>query len=297
MVVGLPGSGKSTAASELSNSENAVIHSSDSLREELFGNVNENERNEELFRELHIRIMNDLVNGNSIIYDATNVGYKRRKAVLDQYKKVNCEKICYLIATPFDLCMLQNSKRERNVAGHVLKKMYKNFFAPQDYEGWDKIKILWNFDETMFDLGELMTRLSQIAQDNPHHTLTIGEHCIKCEEYIHTVSENILLQKAGLLHDIGKEFTKEFRNTKGEETEIAHFYNHQSVSAYDALFYLKALGDYSDDQILKICNYIQWHMQPYNIKTGKAKKKFINLVGEAVYNDLLLLNEGDINAK
>lgn len=297
MLVGLPGSGKSTAAKELSFKENAVIHSSDDLREELFGNINETGRNDELFKELYKRIERDLEKGINTVFDATNVGYKRRKAVLDRYGKQNCFKACYLVATPFEKCLEQNSKRERNVKEHVLKTMYKNFVVPQTYEGWDDIEILWNFDERGYDLNELMIRLSQTPQDNPYHTLTIGEHCIRCEAYLKAATSSILLQKAGLLHDIGKEFTKEFKNTKGERTEEAHYYQHQSVSAYNALFYLKALKLFSDEEILKVCCYIQWHMQPYDIKTAKARKKFVKLVGEEIYNDLMILNEADINAK
>ncbi len=61
MMVGLPASGKSTYAQYIAEQENAIIHSSDSLREELFGDVNENSRNDELFRELHNRIKADLM--------------------------------------------------------------------------------------------------------------------------------------------------------------------------------------------------------------------------------------------
>lgn len=297
MTVGLAGSGKSTVTKEISLKENAAIHSSDSLRKEMFGNEEDIERNDELFKELHARMRNDLEKGINIIYDATNISYKRRKAVIEQYKKLKCSFLCYLVATPYEVCLEQNSKRERNVPLYALKNMYKNFFVPQKYEGWEDIKVVWNFDGTKYNIDELIIRLSQIPQDNPHHTLTIGEHCIKCEEYLKEVSSNMLLQKAGLLHDIGKEFTKEFKNTKGDKTDIAHYYRHPSVSAYDALFYLKALKHFSDEEILRVCCYIQWHMQLYCIKTGKARRKFINLVGDEIYNDLLVLNEADINAK
>ena len=79
MMVGLPGSGKSTAARELSIRENAVLHSSDDLREELFGNADSQYRNDLLFQELHKRINRDLTDGKSIVYDATNLSYKKRK--------------------------------------------------------------------------------------------------------------------------------------------------------------------------------------------------------------------------
>lgn len=59
MMVGVQGSGKSTIAQHIRDKISSVpvhIFSSDQLREELFGNVDEQNRNNELFRELHRRI-------------------------------------------------------------------------------------------------------------------------------------------------------------------------------------------------------------------------------------------------
>jgi len=56
MMVGLPASGKSFVAEQLALKENATIHSSDSLRKELFGDVNVQDKNGEVFQELHNRI-------------------------------------------------------------------------------------------------------------------------------------------------------------------------------------------------------------------------------------------------
>lgn len=52
MLVGLPASGKSTYAKKLSKKENAIILSSDELRKELFGNINNQNHNAEVFKEL-----------------------------------------------------------------------------------------------------------------------------------------------------------------------------------------------------------------------------------------------------
>ena len=61
-LVGLPASGKSTYAKKLSEQYNAKIHSSDALREELFGDVDaiSKDKNDILFEELHKRIKKDL---------------------------------------------------------------------------------------------------------------------------------------------------------------------------------------------------------------------------------------------
>lgn len=300
MFVGLPASGKSTHVENYANQiSNTAIHSSDKLRKELYKDVNNNENNQDLFVELHKRIKRDLSNGLNVIYDATNISHKRRKAFLDELKKINCHKTCYLMATPYDKCIDQNNSRDRKVPIHVIKKMYMNFYIPQYYEGWDKIDILWNFNKDDFETNELFNGengLNKINQDNPNHTLTIGKHCIRCSGICEELKEDYHLNMAALYHDIGKRFTKEFKNGKGEDTDIAHYFQHHLVSAYDTMFYLKAWGC-NDDDILKICNYIQWHMQLYFLKTDKSKNKFIKLVGEDFYNNLLILNEADRKSK
>lgn len=297
MLVGLPASGKSKIANELSVKENAIIHSSDKLREELFRDVNECSKNNELFQELHKRIKQDLKDGKNVIYDATNISWKKRKTFLEELKKINCQKICYLVATPYEICLQQNKNRERQVPEHVIKKMYLNFYIPQYYEGWSKIHIAWNENIPYYDINILfngVNGLNFINQDNPHHTLTIGRHCIKCAQLCEQQLDDFELNMAALYHDIGKKFTKQFKNAKGEDTNIAHYFNHHLVSAYDTLFYLM---DLEIEDLLKITNYIQWHMQPFFFKEEKSVKKFINLVGQEFYDKLLILHEADKSAK
>lgn len=294
-MIGLPCSGKSTYALELTQKYNAVIHSSDNLREELFGDVNEQSRNDELFQELHKRIKQDLKDGKNVIYDACNISYKRRMVFLQEIKKINCTKECYLMATPYEECIKRNKQRDRKIPQEVIKRMYKNIYIPQLYEGWNNINIIWSFNPeefTIFDLFNGENGLNHIDQENRHHTLTIGIHCLKCAAVCEELSDNHNLFMAGFFHDIGKRETKEFKNAKGEATTEAHYYGHQFVSAYNAMFYLKA-QEYSDENILEICNYIQWHMQPFFLKTEKAKKRLIDLVGQEFYDNLMILHEAD----
>jgi predicted kinase len=297
MMVGLPASGKSTKAKELAEKTNSIILSSDLLREKLFGDINNQDGNDIIFDTLHKLIKHYLSKDVSVIYDATNINYKQRMELLKELRSIDCYKECVLVATPYEKCLQQNRKRERQVPKYVIDRMYKNFYIPQYYEGWDNIQIINNSEGYVFDIDELFNGengLNYISQDNPHHTLTIGKHCSQsaflCEEY----GGNQLLCMASLLHDIGKKFTKEFKNAKGEDTEIAHYFQHHLVSAYDSLFYYK---DMDLEDKLKTANYIQWHMQPFFIETEKAKNKFIKLVGREFYDDIMIMHEADINAK
>lgn len=302
MLCGLPASGKSTYAKEIAEQEKANLHSSDNMRKLLFGDENVNDKNDEVFNMLHKQIKLDLIDNKNVVYDATNINYKRRKGFLEELNKIDCEKICVLIATPYEKCLEQNKLRERQVPEEVIKNMYLNFYIPQYYEGWDKIEIKYNCDFKNFDLFELfdgINGLNKINQDNPHHSLTIGEHCYKCLDEIKKIidykSYDLLFESA-LLHDIGKRFTKEFKNYKGEDTDIAHYYNHHLVSAYESIFYYTNLSDYCTGDILLRANYIQWHMQPFFMETEKSKNKFINLVGQRFYDELMLLHQADLLA-
>ena len=122
LMVGLPCSGKSTISKQLAEKYNATIFSSDELRIEMFGDVNDQEHNQELFVELHKRIKDCLNNGKSAIYDACNINYKRRMAFLVELKSIPCEKICVVMATPFTVCKMRNEVRERKVPIQVLLK-------------------------------------------------------------------------------------------------------------------------------------------------------------------------------
>ena len=84
MMVGLPGSGKSTFARDvLSASPGAVVHSSDEIRRELLGDENDQTQQALVFSTLHERVFSDLRAGKNVVYDATNINYKQRKQFVD----------------------------------------------------------------------------------------------------------------------------------------------------------------------------------------------------------------------
>jgi len=273
MMCGLVASGKSFVANQLALKENAVIHSSDELRIELFGDVNEVDKNGEVFQELHKRIKDDLKKGKNVIYDATNLNHKKRKGFLEELKKLDVRKECIFVATPYEKCLEQNRKRERKVPEYVIKRMYMSVNIPQYYEGWNSIEIVYNVDGYDFDTNLLFNGengLNKIDQHNPYHTLTIGKHCLKCFQICEQLLDDFELNMAAMYHDIGKRFTKTFKNSKGEDTEIAHYYQHHLVSAYDSLFIFNKQG-FEPETILKTTNYIQWHMMPFFLDTDKSK--------------------------
>ena len=77
IMVGLPASGKSYKATELSVQYNAEILSSDAIRKELFGDERSQENNELVFKTLYERANKFLLDGVGVIIDSTNTTLKQ----------------------------------------------------------------------------------------------------------------------------------------------------------------------------------------------------------------------------
>ena len=137
MMVGLPYSGKSYYAEKLSKEYGAVVHSSDAIRAEILGDVQDQNNNGKVFEVLHRRVYDDLSNGKSVIYDATNINYKRRMDAIQRLKRIPCEKVCYsLKAEVFDR-LFQIGKPFAMLVGVVgLFESQKRFnmFKTHDFE-------------------------------------------------------------------------------------------------------------------------------------------------------------------
>jgi predicted kinase len=296
MMIGLPCSGKSSYAKELAEEYDANIHSSDALREELTGDINNQNNNELVFKTLHQRIKNDLQNGKSCVYDACCIHYKERKAFLQELKNIPCEKICVLMATPYEVCLERSTTRDRKVSEYVIKRMYMSFDPPGDYEGWDDIQIIYsNGAEGSYNgVGDWVESAMDYDQHNSHHTLTLGEHCMKTFEYLSSVPVPFWeIRTAALIHDCGKVKSATYTNSKGEQTDECHYYNHQYCGSYDSLFFRDI------DRHLYVAQLIRWHMQPYFWEKGNNEKlhnKYRKLWGEKLYTDIMTLHEADLKA-
>lgn len=311
VLCGLPASGKSTYAKKyIESNSNFVLISSDSIREELYGSESIQGKANDVFDLLYIRAKENINNGHNVLIDATNISGKHRKSLVD-YIKRNTEDTyfkCIVSATTYEECIRRDSGRDRCVGENVIKKMYHNFEPPNKYyEGWDYVDIYYVDYNSNYSFTNIMNRINKISQDNPHHTLTIGQHCAKTAANIkYEGNRKYLVLLASALHDIGKEKTKVFHNMKGERSDIAHYYNHNNVGAYDSLFVLMGISDtllsslylyLSADDILYIINLICWHMQPFFMETDKSINRFIGKFGKSFHDDIMKIHEADIGAK
>ncbi|MBR3864404.1 MAG: AAA family ATPase [Clostridia bacterium] len=303
MLVGLPGSGKSTFTAKYSEMGYKIL-SSDVVRAHFVKQIENGELklptntnlNAFVFDNIKMQAISALNEGVSVVFDATNLGRKRRINFRKSLYKINCVKKCILFITPIEECLRRNNLREgyARLPYEAMYKMFCNFECPSYFEGWDEIipityDIPYEFD---FNL------IKGFSQDNPHHTLSLDGHINMAYEIAVKNNYSQEVQTALKYHDIGKFYTKKFENFRGEKTEIAHFYGHEGYSAY--LFLTehcsnKELTKEQFNKILYITNLINCHMRPLTVwkNSDNAKEKDKRLFGDKFFFDLIDLNNCD----
>lgn len=327
MLVGLPGSGKDTWMENfIKNEENKyVVLSSDNIREELYGDAAEQGDPQKVFSLMHKRLKYAINRGENIIYNATNITSKNRRQAMSLIKdNKDYMRYAIIIATPYKQCLLNNKERAENggrfVPEEVVKRMYYSYEPPHYFEGFNKIEVYYPFIKPYLNISEELKRLKKVPHDNPHHSFSIGTHMdaaakkckkdIKSKKFSLGLDENDnykdyyndTLIKVLSMHDIGKEKTKAFTNYKNEPTEIAHYYNHQNVGAYEYMFYMNDIKGYNPIKDIFDCNVaagICYHMKPFEWKKGNTEKlrdKYKQLWGFRLFNLIEAVHKYDTEA-
>lgn len=280
MMVGVAGSGKSTVAMHYALTKSAIIHSSDGVREEIYGDENCQKNPGRVFDILHQRIIRDLSNGFDVVYDATNLSCKRRMNFLKTIAHIDCKKTCIVVVTTPEDIEGRMKLRDRKVPMEVVHKQLCQFQCPNYYEGWDSIVI--KYKSKPEDCHASYTKLwaeCDISHDNPHHSLSVMEHMNKAAD----IAEDLAWKDDDLslvherwvarIHDIGKARTKSFTDRDGNPSKVAHYIGHQNYSAYYSLIFDNSDFDISLKYSLDNACLIQWHMEHY-LRKGDALCKF-----------------------
>ena len=311
LLIGLPGSGKSSYAEKVVNTmHNMEWISSDNIRQELWGDANDQQNHAKVFDTMLKRSIAALKAGKNVIYDATNLVAKTRTNTLKAIRaQVDCEAAAIFFACSISECKLRQGGRDRKVPDEVIDRMVRRFEAPWYNEGWDFIWVSPSGKRQGIDREHW--RMLGESHDNPHHTASLEMHCVNCEtnmmNFLAKIEEMTdrdkeVLIEAAYQHDLGKHKTKAFFNAKGEPTDIAHYYSHNNVGAYLWLSGDKA-HRWSNDEFLFIGLLIQWHMQPFFLRDENGeyidnliqwcrKKNFDNKFCDAV----VALHEADLAA-
>lgn len=296
VMCGLSASGKSTIAKELAVKHDAAIVSSDAIRKEICGTVADQSKNEEVFKIFHNRIREYLSKGQSVIADATNITMKSRRAIIENVRKLDVEKICYIIPKKFEQCRADNVNREHPVPEEVIAAQRSKFQIPFKEEGFDEI-IIYDIGYEVSDkntLLELMWKMLGFDQENPHHNLDLGLHCEFTYKMFSSGRDTLDSYKNGFLlgarlHDYGKLFTK-----KIDDEGIEHFLGHDSVGCYEVLTKLyNPEPNWTDTELLDCCFLINYHMMPFSWENEKTKNRWRERFGEYKYELLMKFHECD----
>lgn len=320
VMVGLSGSGKSYQASSLANylhmsnpkydgwgrADVAEIISSDSIREEVLGDVNDQTQNDLVFKEVHNRIRKALLNHYHVIIDATNINIKSRKSILECFKclperdRKKYWKVAYVMTTPVSICKLQNNKRDRVVPEYVIDRQLGKFEIPFHNEGFDDVVLhnweyLWaehnSFNGAKKQDVEVVTKMMVgFNQRTRHHKYTLDVHCQRLKEEIEKRTDDKVLIRTALIHDIGKLFTGK---PKDDGSGDYCYYSHHNVGAYNLLQNLDKVAFWDKDRTLDLLFYVNYHMQPFFMTSEKSKNKWKNIFGEEKYKNLIMFNECD----
>lgn len=261
MMVGLPGSGKSTYAEMLAEEINGQLISSDGIRYEFYGDEMIQGEGGRIFREVDARAKRAIESGRSAVIDATNMNAKKRAGFLRQLP-AGCRKVCIVMATPFDVCIKRDEERSRHVGSMIIERMRAHFQMPYYNEGWDHIEIYYPKDCDMVDADAHYRMEVEFDQKNSHHSLTVGDHEWKAECIAREKGFDSAVQTAAAFHDCGKIWCQHF---KGGDPN-AHYYDHECISAYQFLTMetTKMICDVGNkEQVIEVAALITWHMVPY----------------------------------
>lgn len=303
VMIGLPASGKSTKADEIDRyfeekgEGGATIYSSDALRKKLFGNENDQEHNNAVFKVLYEELIYGLAAGHVVI-DATNVTLKNRRRIFEtirQYRnKINV--IAYVMTTPIENCIQRDSERDRKVGEEVIRKFASSYQFPQLFEGFDQIIVDGYYpDVPKFDpfrSDEILNLMKGFDQKTPYHKFDVYEHCCRVMCQASDYNNSNILKTAGMFHDIGKVFTQ-----KIDEEGKAHYYSHDSIGTYFLLNNLEIFNFQTWEEIYECLFYINYHMRaPRDFKSPKAERKYRNIFGDKLFDNLMKFAEWDVIA-
>ena len=303
MLIGLPGSGKSTWAKDVLDYTSLYvkpgflgptfkIFSSDEYREKICGDVNCQDDNQKVFNTLYDNLIEYVKNGGSAIYDATNINRKSRKTLLHRLQDLHIDDLVVqgvVFATPIEKCIERNNARDRKVPEEVIHSMACRFELPLTNEGFDDI--VYNYDNSEFyDPIKEFAKMRGFNQDNPNHTETLDVHCFKACTYLLDKTTNKELLTAALFHDLGKYYVAKYNEEKG----YTQFIGHENYGAYRCL----TTNFPSPISPVGVALYVNYHMEIFRLKDAKEKSfnKHKNLFKPEFWNNLELLREADLSS-
>jgi predicted kinase len=139
VLVGLPGSGKSTYLARLG----VTGLSSDAIRRLLADDETDQTINHRVFQTLRYLLRQRIAAGRLATYiDATNLTPDERHPYIKIAQRFGCEIEALFFDVPLDVCMARNAQRQRVVPEEAMLKLAGKLQAPTLDEGFYRIGVV-----------------------------------------------------------------------------------------------------------------------------------------------------------
>ena len=136
VLVGLPGSGKSSYAERMAG----TALSSDAIRKLLADDEAIQTIHERVFQTLRYLLLQRLELGRPVTYiDATNLTPEERRPYIAIGRSYGCELEAVFFDVPLEVCRERNRARQRVVPEEVLTAMAARLDPPSEAEGFDRV--------------------------------------------------------------------------------------------------------------------------------------------------------------
>jgi predicted kinase len=138
LLVGIPGSGKTTLSKRLI--ERGFLRlCADDIRQELWGDAGEQKDPEKVFGIFFQKLDEAFARGLDVVVDNTNINTKHRQPILQKAITAGYEDIqLWVLDTPLEICLERNRNRERAVPDDIVANMYASVTGagrPRSHEG------------------------------------------------------------------------------------------------------------------------------------------------------------------